>query len=457
MIAGQISASASAPLQQNIEARGMEIFAQMKHANRAGFSTIMGRLMNWSMRNDALKTNLFRFVDVLPALNSSAEIARHAQEYLGGEMSGLPPLARWCVNLGSNMPWLVAFAARKGVEQLGKVFILARNGVEAVPTLRKMRRPPLAFTMDILGETAVSELEARQYQTRYIELIHDLARESANWPAVPQIDCDDRGEIPRVNVSVKLSALYSQTHPADPETAIARISERVLPIMLAASQHGVFINFDMESTSLKDVTLEVFKRVLDEPALRNYPHAGIALQAYLHETERDLDDLMIWAAERNRRITVRLIKGAYWDYETVLAHQRRWPSPVFENKAETDANYERLARRMLENQRVVNCAFATHNVRSIAACIEFTEELGLSPRSIEFQMLHGMAEPIKLALTEMGYRVRDYCPVGDALTGMSYLVRRLLENTSNEGFLRATFNEHVPPAVLLRDPAEAKP
>ncbi|HEX3720682.1 MAG TPA: proline dehydrogenase family protein [Verrucomicrobiae bacterium] len=454
MISGQSPGNSGAPLQQEIEARGLEIFVQIKEANRGGFAD---QLMDWSMCNEALKTNLFRFVDVLPALNSSAEIARHAQEYLGGAAGGLPPLVRWGVHLGPKIPWLVAFASRKGVAQLGKRFILARNGVEAIPALRKMRRQPLGFTMDILGETAVSELEARQYQTRYLELIDGLAREAVNWPLVEQIDCDDRGEIPRVNVSVKLSALYSQAHPADPETAIERISARLRPIMLAASKRGVFINFDMESTALKEVTFEVFKRLLDEPELRSYPHAGIALQAYLRDSARDLDELLDWAAARNRRITVRLIKGAYWDYETVLARQRGWPLPVFQSKAETDANYEKLARRMLENQEAVHCAFATHNVRSAAACIAHVEKLGLPRQSIEFQMLHGMAEPVKLALTNMGYRVRDYCPVGDALTGMSYLVRRLLENTSNEGFLRAAFNEHVPPSTLLRDPTEVEP
>jgi RHH-type proline utilization regulon transcriptional repressor/proline dehydrogenase/delta 1-pyrroline-5-carboxylate dehydrogenase len=225
--------------------------------------------------------------------------------------------------------------------------------------------------------------------------------------------------------------------------------------LLAARQRGVFINLDMESTALKYVTFEVFKRLLDEPELRDYSHAGIALQAYLRDSEQDLEELIDWAKSRNRRVTVRLIKGAYWDYETLLAGQRGWPSPVFQNKAETDASYEKLARRMLENQQFINCAFATHNVRSAAACIVHAEKLGLSPRSFEFQMLHGMAEPVKLALAGMGYRVRDYCPVGEVLPGMSYLVRRLLENTSNEGFLRATFSEHVPPAALLRDPAEA--
>jgi RHH-type transcriptional regulator, proline utilization regulon repressor / proline dehydrogenase / delta 1-pyrroline-5-carboxylate dehydrogenase len=457
MMNGQISGLSDAPdsLQRNIEARGLEIFSRMKGQKPGVFRDLTGRMMDWSMRNEALKVQLFRFVDVLPTLNSSGEIARHAQEYLGGVNGGLPALVRWGVRVSPRMPWLAAFAARQGVAQMGRTFILARNGVEAVPILRKMRRQPLAFTMDILGETAVSEVEAGQYQARYLELIEGLAREAGNWPTVEQIDCDDQGEIPRVNISVKLSALYSQIHPADPETAIQRISARLRPLLLAARQRGVFINLDMESTALKDVTLAVFKRLLDEPELRDYPHAGIAFQAYLRDAERDLEELIGWAKTRHRRITIRLIKGAYWDYETLLARQREWPPPVFQHKAETDANYEKLARRMLENQPFINCAFATHNVRSAAACMVHAEKLGLSPRSFEFQMLKGMAEPVKVALAGMGYRVRDYCPVGEVLPGMSYLVRRLLENTSNEGFLRATFNEHVPPGTLLRDPAKA--
>jgi RHH-type proline utilization regulon transcriptional repressor/proline dehydrogenase/delta 1-pyrroline-5-carboxylate dehydrogenase len=435
----------------------LEIFARMKGQKPGVFTHITGRMMDWSMRNEALKTQLFRFVDVLPTLSSSSEIARHAGEYLDGVTGGLPAPVVWGMRFSERLPWLMAFAARKGVTQLGSTFILARNGREAIPALLAMRRQRMAFTMDILGETAVSEVEAGQYQARYLELIESLAREAGKWPEVQQIDRDDRGEIPRVNISVKLSALFSQVHPADPETAIERISARLRPLLLAAKQRGVFINLDMESTALKDVTFEVFKRLLDEPELRDYPHAGIAFQAYLRDSERDMDDLLAWAMARNRRITIRLIKGAYWDYESVLARQRGWPSPVFDIKAETDANYEKLARRMLEHPQFIHCAFATHNVRSAAACQAHAEKLGVSPRSFEFQMLHGMAEPIKLALTDMGYRVRDYCPVGETLPGMSYLVRRLLENTSNEGFLRATFNEHVPPAALLRDPATIKP
>jgi RHH-type proline utilization regulon transcriptional repressor/proline dehydrogenase/delta 1-pyrroline-5-carboxylate dehydrogenase len=451
-----IETSAREPLQREIEARGLEIFSRMKGETAGLFSqkNIAGRLMDWSMRNEVLKVQLFRFVDVLPTLRTSEEVARHAQEYLGDGTSGLPAFVRWGVRLSPRIPWLASFAARKGVEQMARTFILARNGAEAIPALRAMRSWPLAFTVDILGETAVSEVEADQYQARYLELIESLAKEARAWSEVKQIDCDEKGEIPRVNISVKVSALNPQIHPTDPEGAIQRIVARLRPLLLAAKERGVFINFDMESTALKELTFDLFRRLLDEPELKDYQQAGIALQAYLRHSDEDLEKLIEWAKQRDRRITIRLIKGAYWDYETVLAQQRGWPIPVFQHKTETDANYERLARRMLENQKCINCAFGTHSVRSIAACLTYAEKLGLPQASYEFQMLHGMAEPIKRALVKMGCRVRDYCPVGEVLAGMSYLVRRLLENTSNEGFLRATFNEGVSPEELLRDPAQ---
>jgi RHH-type transcriptional regulator, proline utilization regulon repressor / proline dehydrogenase / delta 1-pyrroline-5-carboxylate dehydrogenase len=225
------------------------------------------------------------------------------------------------------------------------------------------------------------------------------------------------------------------------------------PLLRSAKGRNAFINLDMEMYSLKELTLRLFKTLLSEEEFSEYRDTGIALQAYLRETSGDLDQLIEWAQKRRTRVTVRLVKGAYWDTETILARQRRWPVPVYEHKHETDVAYERLARRMLENTEVLDCAFATHNVRTIAACIAAARQLGLSPRRMEFQMLYGMAEPIKEALSKMGYRVREYCPLGETLPGMAYLVRRLLENTSNEGFLRATFTENRSPQILLRDPA----
>ncbi len=210
----------------------------------------------------------------------------------------------------------------------------------------------------------------------------------------------------------------------------------------------------MESYVLKDLTLLLFKTIFNEPEFASGPACGLAIQAYLKDSERDLSKVTSWARSRNRRITVRLVKGAYWDYETVVAAQKGWPVPVFAHKAQTDANFEKLSMMLLESADAVDAAFGTHNVRSVAHVLAQADRLGLDRRDFEFQMLYGMADPIKSAVIESGLRLREYCPVGELLPGMAYLVRRLLENTSNEGFLANAFAKGANQEELLRNPLE---
>jgi RHH-type proline utilization regulon transcriptional repressor/proline dehydrogenase/delta 1-pyrroline-5-carboxylate dehydrogenase len=208
----------------------------------------------------------------------------------------------------------------------------------------------------------------------------------------------------------------------------------------------------MESYVLKDLTLQTFKTIFDEPEFAAGPACGLALQAYLKDCESDLRNVVEWARAQNRRITVRLVKGAYWDYETVIAHQRHWPVPVFAQKSDTDANFEKLSLFLLENNHFVDSAFATHNVRSIANVLAQAERLHIDARNFEFQMLYGMADSIKSAVLQLDCRLREYCPVGELLPGMAYLVRRLLENTSNEGFLANKFAKNTSRDELLKAP-----
>src|SRR6266480_741526 len=206
------------------------------------------------------------------------------------------------------------------------------------------------------------------------------------------------------------------------------------------------------SISTWNVTLELFRTMLTEPEFKDWPHAGIVIQAYLRDSEADLRGLIEWGRARGTRFAVRLVKGAYWDYETMISRQNGWDCPVYFQKPESDVNFEILTRLLLENETIVTAAFGSHNVRSIAHAQALADELGIDRSRFEFQLLYGMAGPIKRALVEMGYRVREYCPVGELLPGMSYLVRRLLENTSNEGFLKAKFSDKAGPEQLLRDP-----
>src|SRR6476469_5256947 len=334
---------------------------------------------------------------------------------------------------------------------MARQFIAGRNPHEVIATLRKRRAQKIAFTVDVLGEAVVSEAEADEYAARYVDLLAKLTRETTGW-------IDPLGQnaelFPVVNLSVKISALYSQISPAAPADAIAHLSTKLRPLLRRARELGAFINFDMESYALKNTTLELFKTILTEPEFKDWPHAGIVIQAYLRDSEGDLRDLIEWGRARGTRFAVRLVKGAYWDYETTKSHQNRSNPPVFLQKPESDANFEKLTRVLFENNSVVTPAFGSHNVRSIAHAQAVADELGIDRSRFEFQLLYGMAGPIKRALVEMEYRVREYCPVGELLPGMAYLVRRLLENTSNEGFLRAKFAENVSAKELLRDPRE---
>jgi RHH-type proline utilization regulon transcriptional repressor/proline dehydrogenase/delta 1-pyrroline-5-carboxylate dehydrogenase len=440
-------------LQAEIERRGARIFELVDRYPEPFFSKagFYQRLMALSMRDEHFKVQMFRFVDVLPSLRHSGDVVQHLDEYFTGMRNGFAPLLRTGVRAAKVVPWISGQLLRWNVSGMARQFIAGKNPDDVMKTLSKRREQKIGFTVDLLGEAVVSEKEADQYAARCLELLEHLARQTKGWSD----SITDGAELfPVVNLSVKISALYSQMNPADPADAITHLAPKLRPILRRAKELGAFINFDMESFSHKNITLELFKALFAEPEFRDWPHAGIVIQAYLRDAEKDLLDLVEWGHARGTRFAVRLVKGAYWDYETLRSAQNGWPVPVFQEKAESDANFEALSRILLENESIVTAAFGSHNVRSIAAAQALAHEMEIPPSRFEFQLLYGMAAPVKRALVEMGYRVREYCPVGELLSGMSYLVRRLLENTSNEGFLRAKFAENVSEQELLRDPSD---
>src|SRR2546423_737186 len=440
-------------LQSEIERRGERIFDLVDRHPESLFSKagFYQRMMQFSMRDEQFKVQLFRFVDVLASLRRSRDIVQHLEEYFAEMRNGFAPALHTGVRLAKIVPWISGQLLRWNVSGMARQFIAGKNPDDVMKTLRKRRAQKIGFTVDLLGEAVVSEEEANEYAGRCLELLEVLARETEGWT-------DPLGNntelFPVVNLSVKISALYSQMNPADPADAIAHLAPKLRPILSRARELGAFVNFDMESYAHKNATLELFKSLFTENEFNDWPHAGIVIQAYLRDAEADLVDLINWGRTRGTRFTVRLVKGAYWDYEKIRSGQNGWEVPVFLEKPESDANFEALTRILLENESIVTSAFGSHNVRSIAHAQALADELGIDRSRFEFQLLYGMAGPVKRALVEMGYRVREYCPVGELLPGMSYLVRRLLENTSNEGFLRAKFSENVSEVELLRDPNE---
>ena len=447
--------------EQRTQHFGREIFARLDRGGPILFSRPWwdDKLMGITMGHEALKVQLFRFVDTLPYLNDPREVGRHLREYLLEAREDLPWWVRRGINLIPETGFagrMLAKAAKANAQAMARKFIAGSNVEEAVAAVKRLRSQNLAFTLDLLGEATITEAEADRVQQQYLDLLAGLCPIINAAAEVPEIDRDDSGPIPRVNVSVKLSALFSQFDPIDPEGTARRVKERLRPILSLAKKNEAFVNFDMEQFAFKDMTLRIFREILLEPEYRDWPHIGIAIQAYLRSTEDDLHQLLEWAKnERRCPVWVRLVKGAYWDYETVIAAQQGWPVPVFTKKWQSDANFEKLSAFLLENHAWLVPAFGSHNIRSISHALAVAEKLGVPARKFEFQMLYGMADPIKEVLKSLGCRVRIYTPYGQLLPGMAYLVRRLLENTSNDSFLKQGFADGVSEEVLLMNPNSA--
>ena len=445
-------------LETRIVQRGRQLYDLIEEKSSSVFRKEYwtGKVMDWCMHDEDFKVEMFRFVDVFPALGEAQAVATHLREYFARPDQGLPQVLQWGLKSVAPRSWaakLLAKGVAKNIESMARQFIVGQTPEQALPELRKLRRKNLAFTIDLLGEVVVSEVEADQYLKRYLMLMEALDREQRRWTALKPAAGDlDWGSSPKINISVKASAMDSQLSARAFQSSIGRAKERLRPILRRAMEVGAFVNLDMEQRALKDVTLGLYRSLMEEPEFRGYPHTGIAVQAYLRDTDGDVADLVSWAREREQRITVRLVKGAYWDAEVIAARQNCWPVPVFTNKHESDANFEKVARRILENHEYVALACGSHNIRSVASVIEMAKELDVPADRIEYQILYGMTQPVRNALKKAGLRLRLYAPIGELIPGMAYLVRRLLENTANESFLRQSFAESVSHEELLKNP-----
>ena len=410
--------------------------------------------INLAMKDPAFKAQLFRFIDVLPALKQDAQVIHMAREYFGemgeqifGLQWGLKALT--ATSLGAT---LSGKTIRHQVEQMAKTFIAGSTITDALSVLERLWKEGRGYSVDLLGEATVSEREADLYREQCAAGLKELSTASATWPPAPLLERDHIGSLPRAQLSLKLSALCSQLDPADPEGSYRAVAGRLRSLLDTACSLPAAIIFDMEQAETKDLILFIFMKVFSEKPYRSYPHAGLALQAYRRDAHTDVESVLAWARQRQAPVTIRLVKGAYWDSDTIHYRQRGWPVPLFEHKADTDANYESLVRLLLQHTDVIRPAFGTHNLRSLAVVEAVGEALRVNPEVWEYQMIFGMAEPFQAAIAKLGRRLRIYTPVGELLPGMAYLVRRLLENTSNESFLRKEYVESRPLAQLLMPP-----
>jgi RHH-type proline utilization regulon transcriptional repressor/proline dehydrogenase/delta 1-pyrroline-5-carboxylate dehydrogenase len=429
---------------------------------RNPLKAIDDKAMDLASSDAELKAALFRFVDVVPACRSLDDLARHLTGFLGEVETGgraSHPIGV-AMRMGNSKAGrrALGIAAAAGVKHMAQRFIVGEDPKAALGDLRGLWKDGVASSVDLLGEATVTQAEAQRYADRCVDALDTIAGAARGWPERPQLERDTAGRLARANLSVKVSALTPLLRPDAPERGKRDAADRLRPLLRRAHEVGAHLHIDMESMDSRDAVLELILELLGEEEFRAGPSAGLVLQGYLRDSPQTLDTILEWlrgpGAKRATPLTIRLVKGAYWDHELVQAAQHGWTNPVFDVKADTDANFELLTRRLLD-ARVggdpVRVAIASHNLRSVAHAIAYNRLAGGADADLELQVLRGLGDPLQAAIAAQGLRVRTYCPVGDLVAGMAYLVRRLLENTSNESFLYEQARG-VPLEVLLAPP-----
>ena len=337
---------------------------------------------------------------------------------------------------------VIRAAVAHAMRELGHHFVLGRDMAEARARAAAMEAKGYSFSYDMLGEAAQTEADARRYHLAYSESIAALADDGRG-----------NGIRGRPGVSVKLSALHPRYEFAQRDRVMTELVARLHSLALLARSAGIGLNVDAEEADRLDLSLDVVEAVLADPALADWEGFGVVVQAYGKRAPHVIDWLYALARHLDRRIMVRLVKGAYWDSEIKRAQTLGLDGfPVFTRKAATDVSYLACTRKLLGMADRIYPQFATHNAHTMAAVLHMAGD----PAHFEFQRLHGMGEALHDAVREAhGVRCRIYAPVGAHHDLLAYLVRRLLENGANSSFVNQIVDDSVTPEEIARDPVAA--
>jgi proline dehydrogenase len=432
-------APSAAELEPEVQRVGRSLAAAFPSGVRHPIRQLDAKAMELAAEDEQLRSALFRLVDVTPATRSLDDLAGHLRGYLS-EVDDRPLPVGTAVRMAGSKAGRRALgvAVAAGVRHMAHRFIVGETPAGALETIRSQWKAGIGTSLDLLGEATVTQAEADRYATRCREALETVSADAPSWPSQPVLEQDSVGSLPRVNVSVKITALTPLMRPEAPAVGRDDAARRLRLLLRLAREKNAHLHVDMESLDTLEATTELVFELLDEEEFRHGPSAGLVLQAYLRESPDQLDRILDWAraTKRTPPLVIRLVKGAYWDHEVVEARQHGWTPPVFEAKADCDRNFERLARHLVEARPAVRVAIASHNLRSVAYAIACSRAAGGEDRDLELQVLRGLGDELAQTLAAHGMRVRSYCPVGDLVAGMAYLVRRLLENTSNESFLQ---------------------
>lgn len=333
-------------------------------------------------------------------------------------------------------------AVTRVMKELGRQFVLGETIEKAVKRATVLEAEGFSYSYDMLGEAARTDADARRYHLAYSDAIGHLAKHAPS---------DDIRENP--GISIKLSALHPRYETLQQERVMEELLPRARALCVLAKSAGIGLNIDAEEAGRLDLSLDVIEALLSEPTLKGWDGFGVVVQAYGLRAPHVLDWLHGLAEKLDRKIMVRLVKGAYWDTEIKHAQVEGHDGfPVFTQKSATDVSYICCAKKLLGMTDRIYPQFATHNAHTVAAILEMADDSEL----YEFQRLHGMGEALhETVLKQHGTRCRIYAPVGAHKDLLAYLVRRLLENGANSSFVNQIVDEDVPAAQVAADPFAA--
>ncbi len=332
---------------------------------------------------------------------------------------------------------VVRTAMRQAMRIMGKQFVLGRSIAEALQIAKPLTRQGWRFSFDMLGESAMTAGDAKRYFQSYENAIKAIGKTASAGEVYAQ-----------PSISVKLSALHPRYEEKTKSHCLDELFDKILRLALIAKQSNSGLTIDAEEVARLDLSLELFQRLAKAHELTGWNGLGLAVQAYGRRAKPVLEWLADLAAETNRVLPVRLVKGAYWDTEIKRAQEAGLQDfPVFTSKVSTDVSYLACAKFMLERRELLYPQFATHNAQTVAAISVMAGD----DKRYEFQRLHGMGEAL-YAQVIADQPCRIYAPVGSHEDLLAYLVRRLLENGANTSFVNRLADDDAPIADIVADP-----
>ncbi|TCD15477.1 bifunctional proline dehydrogenase/L-glutamate gamma-semialdehyde dehydrogenase PutA [Oricola cellulosilytica] len=337
---------------------------------------------------------------------------------------------------------VIRTAVRRAMKELGSQFVLGETIGAAMARGAGMEAKGFTYSYDMLGEAALTADDAQYYFNSYSAAISAIASR-----------CEESDTRRNPGISVKLSALHPRYEVAKRERVMKELVPRLIELAAMASKAGMGFNIDAEEADRLDLSLDIIEAVLSEDQFAGWDGFGVVVQAYGKRAPHVIDWLHDLAERLDRRIMVRLVKGAYWDTEIKRAQVDGVPDfPVFTHKAATDISYICCATKLLSMTDRIYPQFATHNAHTVAAILEMADDA----ESYEFQRLHGMGEALhRLVMSRENTRCRIYAPVGAHRDLLAYLVRRLLENGANSSFVNQIVDSSVPVGAIVADPFES--